>query len=142
MYEAERYGQKNGKGFYEYQLDKRGKPKKVVSEESYKLLADVTAEQREFDKEEIVARMMVPMATELARCLDEGVVSSAAEADMALIYGVGFPPFRGGIFRWIDSIGIDNFVVMADKYKDLGALYEVTESQRALAADGGKYYTV
>ena len=142
MYEAERYGQKNGKGFYEYQLDKRGKPKKVVSEESYKLLADVTAEQREFDKEEIVARMMVPMATELARCLDEGVVSSAAEADMALIYGVGFPPFRGGIFRWIDSIGIDNFVAMADKYKDLGALYEVTESQRALAADGGKYYTV
>ena len=61
---------------------------------------------------------------------------------MALIYGVGFPPFRGGIFRWIDNIGIDNFVAMADQHKDLGALYEVTESQRALAADGGKYYTV
>ena len=142
MFEAERYGQKNGKGFYEYQLDKRGKPKKIVSEETYSLLADVTAERREFDKEEIIARMMVPMATELARCLDEGVVSSAAEADMALIYGVGFPPFRGGIFRWIDNIGIDNFVAMADQHKDLGALYEVTESQRALAADGGKYYTV
>ena len=142
MYENERYGQKNGKGFYAYELDKRGKPKKVVSQESYELLADVSAEQREFDKEEIIARMMIPMATELARCLDEGVVSSAAEADMALIYGVGFPPFRGGIFRWIDSIGIEAFVAMADKYKDLGALYEVTDSQRALAADGGKYYTV
>jgi len=142
MYENDRYGQKNGKGFYVYEMDKRGKPKKVVDEQTYELLADVTGERREFDADEIIARMMVPMATELARCLDEKVVASPAEADMALIYGVGFPPFRGGIFRWIDNTGIDNFVAMADKFKDIGKLYEVTESQRALAADNGKYYTV
>jgi len=142
MYENDRYGQKNGKGFYVYEMDKRGKPKKVVDEQTYELLADVTGERREFDADEIIARMMVPMATELARCLDEKVVASPAEADMALIYGVGFPPFRGGIFRWIDNTGIDNFVAMADKFKDIGKLYEVTESQRALVADNGKYYTV
>ena len=142
MFENERYGQKNGKGFYVYELDKRGKPKKIVSEESYELLASVTAERKEFDKEEIIARMMIPMATELARCLEEGIVGSAAEADMALVYGVGFPPFRGGIFRWIDNMGIDKFVAMADQYKDLGKLYEVTDAQREMAANGGKYYAL
>jgi len=140
MYENNRYGQKNGKGFYEYQMDKRGKPKKIVSQDSYDLLAPHCDERKEFDKEEIITRMMLPMATELARCLEEGIVSSAAEADMALVYGVGFPPFRGGVFRWIDSIGIDNLVAMSDKYSHLGKLYDATETQRKMAADGKKYY--
>ncbi len=140
MYENERYGQKNGKGFYVYELDKRGKPKKVVSQESYDLIDDVTADRKEFDAQEIIARMMIPMATELARCLEEGVVDSAAEADMALIYGVGFPPFRGGAFRWVDSIGMEKFVAMCDEYKHLGKLFEATDAQREMAANGTKYY--
>jgi len=114
--------------------------KKVVDEASYELLAPVTAERKEFTPEEIIARMMVPMATELARCLEEDIVGSAAEADMALVYGVGFPPFRGGIFRWIDNMGIEAFVAMSDQVKELGKLYDATESQRAMAASGKKYY--
>jgi 3-hydroxyacyl-CoA dehydrogenase/enoyl-CoA hydratase/3-hydroxybutyryl-CoA epimerase/enoyl-CoA isomerase len=140
MYENKRFGQKNGVGFYAYELDKRGKPKKVVSEETYKLLEPHVDARKEFDKEEIIARMMVPMATELARALEEGIVETPAEADMALVYGVGFPPFRGGIFRWIDSMGIADFVAMADKYKHLGKLYEVTDRQRAMAKAGENYY--
>lgn len=142
MYENERYGQKNGKGFYNYELDKRGKPKKVVAQESYDLLAPETAQRKEFDKDEIIARMMIPMATELARCLEEEVVGSAAEADTALLYGVGFPPFRGGVFRWIDSIGVQQFVDLCDQYKHLGKLFEATETQREMAANGSKYYTL
>jgi 3-hydroxyacyl-CoA dehydrogenase/enoyl-CoA hydratase/3-hydroxybutyryl-CoA epimerase/enoyl-CoA isomerase len=98
------------------------------------------AERREFSEEEIIARCMVPMATELARCLEEGIVDSAAEADMSLIYGLGFPVFRGGVFRWIDSIGLDKFVEMADKHVDQGKLFEATETQREMAASGKKYY--
>jgi len=59
---------------------------------------------------------------------------------MALIYGVGFPPFRGGVFRWMDSIGLDKFVALSDKYKYLGKLYEATDKQRAMAAAGESYY--
>lgn len=140
MFENERYGQKNGKGFYTYETDKRGKPKKVAKQDTYDLIAPVVAETKEFDQEEVIARMMIPMATELARCLEEGIVGSPAEADMALIYGVGFPPFRGGIFRWIDSMGIEAFVAMCDKYKHLGKLYEATDAQREMAAAGKKYY--
>ncbi len=140
MFEAERYGQKNGKGFYNYEPDKKGKPKKTVTEESYDLLKPHVAERREFSEEEIIARCMVPMATEMARCLEENIVDSAAEADMSLIYGLGFPAFRGGVFRWIDSIGIEKFVAMADAHADQGGLFEVTETQREMAASGKKYY--
>ena len=140
MYENERYGQKNGKGFYDYEPDKRGKPKKTVTEDSYSLLKPHVAETKEFDKDEIIARMMIPMATELARCLEENIVGSAAEADMALVYGVGFPPFRGGVFRWIDSMGVAKFVELCDQYKDLGPLYEATDAMRQMAANGESYY--
>ncbi|MFT5611517.1 MAG: 3-hydroxyacyl-CoA dehydrogenase/enoyl-CoA hydratase/3-hydroxybutyryl-CoA epimerase [Polaribacter sp.] len=140
MFENDRYGQKNGKGFYVYEMDKRGKPKKVVSQDSYDLLAPHCDERKDFDKQEIITRMMLPMATELARCLEEGIVSSAAEADMALVYGVGFPPFRGGVFRWLDNIGMQAFVEMSDQFKHLGKLYEATDTQREMAANGSKYY--
>ena len=67
-------------------------------------------------------------------------VGSAAEADMALIYGVGFPPFRGGVFRWIDDMGADKFVEACDKYKDLGKRYEAIDMIRDMAANGKKFY--
>ena len=120
MYEADRLGQKNGVGFYKYEVDRKGKPKKVIDESAYEILAPITADRKEFSAEEIIARMMVPMATELARCLEEGIVESAAEADMALVYGVGFPPFRGGIFRWIDQMGVNEFVAMPLEERRLG----------------------
>ncbi|MCW8194154.1 fatty acid oxidation complex subunit alpha FadB [Proteobacteria bacterium 005FR1] len=140
LFEANRLGQKNGKGFYDYEKDKKGKPKKVPSETAYELIKPHVAERREFSDEEIIARMMVPMATELARCVDEGIVESPAEADMALVYGVGFPPFRGGLFSWIDSIGAQTICDMADQHKDLGPIYEPTESMRKMAETKGKYF--
>jgi len=142
MYEAQRLGQKNGVGFYKYEMDKKGRPKKIVAQDSYELLADVTADRKEFEPEEIIARMMVPMATELARCLEEGIVGTAQEADMALVYGVGFPPFRGGLFRWIDEMGADKFIALSDQYKHLGKLYDATAGQREMAANNGKYYAL
>ena len=140
MFENERYGQKNGKGFYEYVNDKRGKPKKTVSQETYELLAPEVAERKEFDKEEIIARMMLPMAIELARCLEEGIVGTAAEADLALLYGVGFPPFRGGIFRWMDTVGLAHIAELSKQYAHLGKAYELTEGMQARLAAGETYY--
>ncbi len=140
MFDNERYGQKNGKGYYDYVPDKRGKPKKTVSEETYTLLAPVTAERRDFDKDEIVARMMLPMCTELARCLEEGIVGTPAEADLALLYGVGFPPFRGGLFRWIDTVGLQQLADWSEKHAPLGKTYELTEGMQAMLADGKSYY--
>jgi 3-hydroxyacyl-CoA dehydrogenase/enoyl-CoA hydratase/3-hydroxybutyryl-CoA epimerase/enoyl-CoA isomerase len=140
MFEKERYGQKNGKGFYEYIPDKRGKPKKTASEDAYKVIAPMAGERVEFEREDIIARMMLPMATEMARCLEEGIVGSPAEADLALLYGVGFPPFRGGIFRWMDTVGLAHIAEASKKFAHLGKTYELTEGMQAKLAAGETYY--
>jgi 3-hydroxyacyl-CoA dehydrogenase/enoyl-CoA hydratase/3-hydroxybutyryl-CoA epimerase/enoyl-CoA isomerase len=98
------------------------------------------AAKREFDTQEIIARVMIPMANEAIRCIEEGIVGSAAEADMALLYGLGFPPFRGGIFRYIETMGLANFVALADKYASLGPVYQISDGVRAMAASGKSYF--
>ena len=133
-------GQKNGKGMYEYVADKRGKPKKTVNPEVYDLIAPVVGERVEFERDDIETRMMLPMAIEMARCLEEGIVETPAEADLALLYGVGFPPFRGGIFRWMDTLGLAAVKEASDKFAHLGKAYQVTERMNEMIANGKTYY--
>ncbi|MGB3724889.1 MAG: fatty acid oxidation complex subunit alpha FadB [Glaciecola sp.] len=140
LYSNERFGQKNGKGFYNYSLDKRGRPAKAAADEAYALFKDHVAAKRDFDADEIIARVMIPMANEAIRCLEEGIVASAAEADMALLYGLGFPPFKGGIFRYIETMGLANFVALADKYASLGPIYQISDGVREMAASGKSYF--
>ena len=127
-------------GFYEYSKDKRGRPVKVPSQESIELLAKACAEPKAFEKEEIIARTMIPMINEVVRCIEEGIVASAEEADMGLIYGLGFPPFRGGPIRYLETIGLAKFVEMADSYAHLGAYYQVTDGLREMAASGKSFF--
>ena len=140
LFENDRYGQKNGKGFYEYVVDKRGKPNKTVTDDAEQLLAPHVGERAEFSDEDIIARMMLPMVTELARCLEEGIVGSAAEADLALLFGVGFPPFRGGVFRWVDTVGLQHIAEASEKFAHLGKSYELTDGMKAKLASGETYY--
>jgi 3-hydroxyacyl-CoA dehydrogenase/enoyl-CoA hydratase/3-hydroxybutyryl-CoA epimerase/enoyl-CoA isomerase len=100
----------------------------------------VVAPRKEFTPEEIVARCMVPMVNEVARCLEEKIVASPYEADMALLYGIGFPPFRGGACRYVDQMGAANFVALADKYASLGKLYDAPKLLRDMAAAGKKFF--
>jgi len=133
---AERFGQKNGKGFYNYGVDKKGRPSKEKAPEVYEMLG---ISGKELSAEEIIARCMIPMVNECVRCLEEGIVDSAAECDMALLYGLGFPPFRGGPFRYLETVGYANFVALADKYAHLGEMFQVTDGLRAKAQNGGSY---
>ena len=93
MYENKRFGQKAGKGFYKYELDKKGKPKKTQDPDTNTLIAPITGEIKTFEKEEIVDYLMLPLLFESARSLEENIVSSPQEVDMGLIYGLGFPAF-------------------------------------------------
>ncbi|WP_305818264.1 fatty acid oxidation complex subunit alpha FadB [Photobacterium leiognathi] len=140
MFEAQRFGQKNGIGFFSYSLDRKGKPKKSLSEDAHALLAPVSKPQTKFESDAIIARMMIPMINEVVRCLEENIIATPAEADMALVYGLGFPPFRGGVFRYLDSLGLANYVALAEQYAHLGALYEVPQGLREKAAQGKTYY--
>jgi 3-hydroxyacyl-CoA dehydrogenase/enoyl-CoA hydratase/3-hydroxybutyryl-CoA epimerase/enoyl-CoA isomerase len=140
MYKLERFGQKNSKGFYRYELDRKGKPKKLVDDDVPQLLQGIAEKSADFSDEEIIERMMIPLCIETVRCLEDGIVASPAEADMGLIYGIGFPPFRGGAFHYMDQIGLDNFCEMAKKYEALGPLYQPTEKMKQMAAAGDKYF--
>ena len=140
MFDSGRFGQKTDKGFYEYVLDRKGKQKKVADEAVYDMLKPAVSASNEFTDEEIIERMMVPLCIETVRCLEDGIVETAAEADMGLIFGIGFPPFRGGALRYIDSIGIEEFNKIADKYADLGPLYTPTEGMREMAKTGKKFF--
>ncbi|MBE0488026.1 MAG: fatty acid oxidation complex subunit alpha FadB [Halomonas sp.] len=141
MFENERLGQKNARGFYAYEEDRKGKPKKVSDEAAIALVKGVAREAREFSDEEIISRMMVPLCLETVRCLEDGIVGTPAEADMALIYGIGFPPFRGGALRYIDAMGVEAFVKLADGLaEELGPLYAPTDKLREMAAAGETFY--
>lgn len=140
LFELERYGQKNGKGFYVYEEDRKGKPKKIFTEEIVELLAPTVDSKVELSEEDIIARMMVPLCIETARTLEENIVGSAAEADMGLIYGIGFPPYLGGALHYMDQMGLQAFCDLADKYSHLGKLYEPTAKMREMAKNNETYY--
>ncbi len=140
LYEKKNLGQKTGKGFYSYETDKRGKPKKLKNPDIEQLMHSVQSTTRRFSDEEIVERMMVAMCIETARCLEDGIVGSSIEADMGLVLGVGFPAFRGGALRYIDSLGLVSFCSHSEKYEELGELYRPTEQMQTKAQAGDKYY--
>ncbi|KGK41493.1 multifunctional fatty acid oxidation complex subunit alpha [Nitrincola sp. A-D6] len=140
MYKLERYGQKNDKGFYRYELDRRGKQVKLVDEEAPALLDGIVGTAHDFSDEEIIARMMIPLCIETVRCLEDGIVATPAEADMGLIYGIGFPPFRGGALHYLDQMGLQAFLDMAAPYADLGPLYQPTARMQQMAANGETYF--
>ncbi len=107
---AGRTGRKGGKGFYLY--DSTGK-KGRVDEGVYELIA---VPRREILKDEIVSRCVLAMVNEAARCLEEGILRSARDGDIGAVFGIGFPPFRGGPFRYIDGEGVGEIV---DRLEDL-----------------------
>ena len=140
MFENDRLGQKNDIGFYKYEFDRKGRKQKVVDEQTYALIKPHVGDSAEFEADEIVTRMMIPLCTEIVRCLEDNIVGSAAEADMSLIYGIGFPVFRGGALRHIDSIGVKEFVALCDQYAHLGKLYEAPQLLKEMAANGQSFF--
>jgi 3-hydroxyacyl-CoA dehydrogenase/enoyl-CoA hydratase/3-hydroxybutyryl-CoA epimerase/enoyl-CoA isomerase len=141
MYETKRFGQKNGFGFYKYTPDKKGIPKKELDPAVGDLLKSIIADSKTVSDEEIIERMMLPMIVECSRCLEEKIVESSMEVDLGLIYGLGFPPFRGGALKYADSLGLRKIVELSEKYKSLGKLYEATGKMRTMANEGKGYYS-
>lgn len=140
MYEKKRFGQKNNLGFFEYEMDKKGKPVKKVNPAVYEIIKPVIKRQIEITDEEIVERMMIPMIIESARCLEDKIVESPVEVDMGLLLGLGFPPFRAGALKYADSIGLKTLEERSQKYLELGKLYELTPTMKAMAASNKTYY--
>jgi 3-hydroxyacyl-CoA dehydrogenase / enoyl-CoA hydratase / 3-hydroxybutyryl-CoA epimerase / enoyl-CoA isomerase len=136
-----RLGQKSGAGFYKYEIDPKGKPKKTVDPATAALLASLQpGGARTFADSELLERLMLPMVIEAARCLEEAVAESAAEVDMALVLGLGFPRYAGGPLKFADWSGLEHLVARCDAYASLGPLYAPTDGMRAAAAMHRPFY--
>lgn len=99
-----RTGRKGGKGFYRY--DAEGN-KGAVDSGIYELIG---GERREIERNEIIQRCVLAMVNEAVHCLDEGILRSPRDGDVGAVFGIGFPPFRGGPFRYIDSTSATSIV--------------------------------
>ena len=133
-------GQKNGTGFYEYGKDESGKRFKKVSLAAQAIINERVGSGMDITDEDIIARMMIPMCLESVRCLDEGIVESPAETDMGLILGLGFPRFRGGPLRYIDTLGLDVFAKQVRRFEGLGGLYQLPESYLQRLDAGQRFF--
>ena len=127
---TDRLGEKNGKGFYKYE-----KGKKPEADPSIYGELGLGSPTDSLSESEIVGRAMYNMINEAALVLlEEQVVGSAEDLDLAMIMGTGFPPFRGGLLRWADKEGsekiVDDLEVFATKY---GARFKPTTPLRNMA---------
>ena len=135
MVSMERYGRKNGKGAYVYPED--GSPKYIWPEltEHFPLSDDQP------DVEAVKERLIVRQVVEAARCFEEGVLLDASSADVGAIFGIGFPPFLGGPFSYLDTVGIANFIETADRLADAyGERFRAPKLLRDMAEKGETFY--
>jgi 3-hydroxyacyl-CoA dehydrogenase/enoyl-CoA hydratase/3-hydroxybutyryl-CoA epimerase/enoyl-CoA isomerase len=130
-----RLGQKSGLGF------RKHSGKKVEADPSLaSILEKHRTGERSIGSEEITDRLFLPMLLEATRILEEGIVREPADVDMGLILGIGFPPFRGGILRWADSVGAGKLLEKLEAYRSLGKRFEPTETLIRHADKGEVFY--
>jgi 3-hydroxyacyl-CoA dehydrogenase/enoyl-CoA hydratase/3-hydroxybutyryl-CoA epimerase len=133
--ESGRLGTKNGKGFYLYE----GKERKGPDPSVYALLG-LHPKVEHPDAGLIADRMVLPMVNEAARCLEEKVAKCAADVDLALIFGTGFPPFRGGLCRWADQEGLRPILATMERLESsVGDRFKPSDELRRTAEAGGFY---
>ena len=120
LYKMGRYGQKTGKGWYQYE---EGSRTPIPDSEGLELIIRTSRElgidRREISEEEILQRCMYPLINEGARILEEGIAQRASDLDIVWLYGFGFPRYRGGPMFYADSIGLKNV------YEAMQGFYEI-----------------
>ena len=133
-----RKGKKTEKGFYLYgKAAKKGK--KLVDESVYAVLGVTPAPA--LNSDEIASRCTAQMLNEAVRCLEEGIIASARDGDIGAIFGIGFPPFLGGPFRYIDKLGVNNLVATLRQLESrFGSRFTPCDTLLKMATDGERFY--
>jgi 3-hydroxyacyl-CoA dehydrogenase/enoyl-CoA hydratase/carnithine racemase len=137
LHEAGLEGRKNGRGFYIYPKQKKGK--KQVNRQVESILG--VGAKRPPDPREIQDRLGLVMVNEAVHCLQEGIVASPRDGDLGAILGLGFPPFLGGPFRWVDAVGRGKIVTRLEKLAErLGTRFQPAAVLTEVVENRGKFY--
>lgn len=132
----DRKGKKNKRGIYLYSGKKQGK---AVDESVYKLLGIKTS--KTMSKEQIAERCVLLMLNEAAMCLDEDLIRSARDGDIGAIFGIGFPPFLGGPFRYMDTLGVSHVVARLEHYQgQFGDRFAPAAILKKMAENNSTFY--
>ncbi|MEM7358881.1 MAG: fatty acid oxidation complex subunit alpha FadJ [Pseudomonadota bacterium] len=138
LIEDDRKGKKNGRGFYDYSGKSKGKQ---VDDSIYKLVGVNNPGHRELSAAAISERIVLTMLNEAAYCLGEKILRSARDGDIGAIFGLGFPPFLGGPFRYMDTLGAATVVEKLNALKDEhGARFTPAPMLLELASNGGSFH--
>jgi len=136
--EAGRLGRKGKSGFYSY--DAEGK-KGGVDDSVYRLYSSGVV-RPDVSLAEIESRCVLAMVNEAVRCLEEGIIRSARDGDVGAVFGIGFPPFRGGPFRYIDALGADRVVrELEELHGRFTPRFAPSELLVAMARRGERFYS-
>lgn len=134
----DRRGRKNGRGFYLY--GRGHKLEQRVDDTVYEAIRASRRPARTMP-EEISLRCTIPLVNEALRCLDEGILRSPRDGDIGAIFGVGFPPFRGGPFRYVDVLGAQEVLRRTRSLEHrFGARYEPAPLLVEMARKGKRFY--
>jgi 3-hydroxyacyl-CoA dehydrogenase/enoyl-CoA hydratase/3-hydroxybutyryl-CoA epimerase len=135
----DRKGKKNGKGFYDYSESSKGKN---VDSSIYAIMGIENPGRTELSRTEITERIILTMLNEAAFCLGEGILRNARDGDIGAIFGLGFPPFLGGPFRYMDTLGADAVVQKLKALRSIhGERFTPAPSLLELADSGKKFYS-
>lgn len=136
LLDDERKGKKNRKGFYDYHGKSRGKQ---VDASVYDVLG--VSPSNTMQAKDIAERCALLMLNEAAYCLAEGIIGSPQDGDIGAIFGIGFPPFRGGPFRYMDSLGLTELVArLTACAAEHGERYQPAPLLTDMAAAGRTFY--
>jgi len=139
--EEKRYGQKSGAGFFRYEADPKGKPRRSGDPSIAGLIARAQPTgARAFADDDILDRMMLAMTLEAGRCLDEQIAESAIDIDASMRLGTGFPAHHGGPLWYADSLGLAEVLNRCARYRSLGGLYAPGHGLRQLADRNRTFY--
>lgn len=137
MVERKLWGKKVGKGFYIHE----GKNKRVINPQIAEILKTSSDMHAVLDSQLMVDRFVLVMLNEACRCLDEKIIENPAYLDMAMITGTGFPPFRGGLLRYADSVGLSKVVSrMHELSAKYGERFKPVDLLTTMAAEGRRFY--
>lgn len=138
LIKAGRLGQKSGQGFYAY--PKKNDRGQLDPELEPLISGYIEKSDEKLSTEQIQHRLMLPMLLEATRVMESGQVRSPRDIDLGMIFGIGFPPFLGGLMYWADTVGADNLLKMLEPFAGLGPRYQPTELLKSVAESKSKFY--
>jgi 3-hydroxyacyl-CoA dehydrogenase/enoyl-CoA hydratase/3-hydroxybutyryl-CoA epimerase/3-hydroxyacyl-CoA dehydrogenase/enoyl-CoA hydratase/3-hydroxybutyryl-CoA epimerase/enoyl-CoA isomerase len=137
LIKAGRLGQKSGAGFFKYAPGKeRGEADPALKP----LIGPMIRGQQKLNEQQIMARLFLPMLLEATRVLTDRIVRDPRDVDLGLIYGLGFPPFKGGLLFWADGLGAAKILEMLKPLEPLGDRWKPTPMLEDMAKTGKRFY--